>query len=226
MRILLAEDEIDMARLIAKGLREESYAVDVAKDGEEALYQAEINRYDMAILDIMLPLRDGFTVCRELRKKKFWSPILVLSARTAIEDKVTGLNCGADDYLSKPFDLRELLARLRALTRRASQVRPDVLQVGDLTLNTLNHTANRAGKLISLTAKEYALLELFMLKAGQILGRDEIAEHVWDENFDAFSNLIEAYVKRLRKKIDKGFDHPLIHTRRLEGYMLSVDFGD
>jgi DNA-binding response OmpR family regulator len=220
MRVLLVEDEPDMAAFIAKGLRNESYAVDVAGDGEAGVYQAEINDYDLVLLDVRLPLKDGLTVCRELRERSFHSPILMLTALDGADDVVNGLNCGADDYLPKPFDFRVLLARMRALLRRAESVRPNVIQVKDLSLNTLDHTATRGGRLIPLTAKEYALLELFMLHPGQVLGRAKIAEHVWDEDFDPFSNLIDVYVNRLRKKIDSGSDQSLIQTRRSEGYML------
>lgn len=220
MRVLLVEDEPDMAGFIAKGLRNESYAVDVAGDGAAGLYQAEINDYDLVILDVRLPLKDGLTVCRELRDRCFRSPILMLTALDGADDVVNGLNCGADDYLPKPFDFRVLLARMRALLRRAEFVRPNVIQVGDLSLNTLDHSGTRGGRSIPLTAKEYALLELFMLHPGQVLGRAKIAEHVWDEDFDPFSNLIDVYVNRLRKKIDTGAEHSLIQTRRSEGYML------
>ena len=220
MRVLLVEDEPDMAGFIAKGLRNESYAVEVAEDGAAGLYQAEINDYDLVILDVRLPVKDGLTVCRELRDRAFRSPILMLTALDGADDVVNGLNCGADDYLPKPFDFRVLLARMRALLRRAESVRPNVIQVGDLSLNTLNHSAMRGNRVISLTAKEYALLELFMLHPGHVLGRAKIAEHVWDEDFDPFSNLIDVYVNRLRKKIDCGAEPSLIQTRRSEGYML------
>jgi DNA-binding response OmpR family regulator len=226
MRVLLVEDEPDMAGFIAKGLRDQSYAVDVAADGAAALYESEINDYDLVILDVRLPVKDGMSVCRELRERAFRSPILMLTALDGAEDVVTGLNCGADDYLSKPFDFRVLLARIRALLRRTEHVRPTVIQVADLTLNTLDHTATRGGRLIRLTAKEYALLELFVLHAGELLGRANIAGHVWDEDFDPFSNLIDVYVNRLRKKIDHGFGLPLIHTRRTEGYIFSADSPD
>ena len=222
MRLLLVEDEPQMAGFIAKGLREQSYAVDVAPDGEDALYRAAVNTYDLAILDVRLPKKDGYTVCRELRQSTFRAPILMLTALDDAESIICGLNCGADDYLAKPFDFGVLLARIRALLRRGQQVRPDTVAVADMVLNTLSHTATRAGRTIRLTAKEYALLELFMLHPGEILGREVIAEHVWDERFDPFSNLIDVYVNRLRKKIDHGFDCPLIHTRRSEGYMLAV----
>ncbi|MCG3161095.1 MAG: Transcriptional activator protein CopR [Acidobacteria bacterium] len=222
MRILLVEDEPRVAHFVAKGLRERSYAVDVAGDGETALYQTEINFYDIIILDVMLPGRDGFEVCRELRELGVKTPVLMLTARDAVDDRVEGLDSGADDYLIKPFDFKELLARVRALLRRAQELRPAVLRVADLTLNTASHTASRAGKRVELTAKEYALLEYFALHPGRLLGREEIAEHVWDENFDPMSNVIDVYVRRLRKKVDEGFDRPLIHTRRGSGYILSA----
>lgn len=226
MRVLLIEDEPQMAGFIAKGLREQSYAVDVASDGEQALYEVDINDYDLVILDLRLPLKDGFTVCKELRQKAFQAPILILTALDGAENTVNGLNYGADDYLSKPFDFRVLLARMRALLRRSEQVRPNVIRVADLTLNTLSHTATRRDRSIRLTAKEYALLELFMLRAGQVLGRATIAEHVWDEHFDPCSNVIDVYVNRLRKKIDCGSSQQLIHTRRSEGYILSSNPAD
>lgn len=222
MRILLVEDEPRVAQFVAKGLRERSYAVDTAGDGEAALYQTEINDYDLVILDVMLPGKNGFEVCRELRDRAVKTPVLMLTARDAVDDRVEGLDSGADDYLIKPFEFKELLARVRALLRRASEFRPSVLQVADLTLNTASHTASRAGRHIELTAKEYALLEYFALSQGRLLGREEIAEHVWDENFDPMSNVIDVYVRRLRKKVDEGFDRPLIHTRRGAGYVLSA----
>src|SRR5215510_1209414 len=223
MRLLLVEDEPGVARFIAKGAREQGYAVDIAEDGEEALYKASITEYDLIILDVMLPIKNGFQVCKELRSQGIKQPILMLSARDAIDDRVTGLDCGADDYLSKPFDFKELLARIRALLRRAKEVRPRTLQVADLTLNTASHAVNRAGRSINLTAKEYSLLEFFVLREGKLVGRDEIAQHVWDENFDPFSNVIDVYVRRLRKKIDEGFGRPLIHTRRGEGYVFCAN---
>lgn len=222
MRILLVEDEPRVAHFVAKGLREQSYAVDIAVEGESALYQTEVNDYDLIILDVMLPGKDGFEVCRKLRERGMKTPVLMLTARDAVDDRVAGLDSGADDYLVKPFEFKELLARVRALLRRALEFRPSVLQVADLTLNTTNHTASRSGKRIGLTAKEYALLEYFALHQGRLLGREEIAEHVWDENFDPMSNVIDVYVRRLRKKVDEGFNHPLIHTRRGAGYIFSV----
>jgi two-component system copper resistance phosphate regulon response regulator CusR len=220
MRVLLVEDEPEMAAVIARALRDHSYAVDIAPDGGRAMYAASVNPYDFAILDVRLPVKDGFSVCRELREQSFRAPILMLTAMDDVEDMVCGFNCGADDYLTKPFDFRVLLARMQALLRRAEVVRPNVIRAGDLTLNTLDHTAARGGRTIRLTAKEYALLELFMLHPNQILGRAIIAEHVWDERFDPFSNLIDVYVNRLRKKLDEGPAPSLIHTRRSEGYIL------
>ena len=222
MRFLLVEDEPRVARFIAKGLREQGYAIDTAPDGDEALFKASISEYDLIILDVMLPLKNGFDVCKALRAAGAKSPILMLTARDAVNDRVKGLDSGADDYLTKPFDFKELLARLRALLRRANDLRPAVLRVADLTLNTASHTVVRGGKSISLTAKEYSLLEFFMLREDKLVSRAEIAEHVWDENFDPFSNIIDVYVRRLRKKVDENFDPPLIHTRRGEGYMLSA----
>lgn len=222
MRILLVEDEPRVAHFIARGLREQSYAVDVATDGEAALAQAGVNEYDAIILDVMLPLKDGFHVCREMRAQGIKPPVLMLTARDAVEDRVRGLDCGADDYLGKPFDFKELLARLRALLRRAKAFRPEHLNVADLTINTASHTVTRGGRRIDLTAKEYSLLEFFILRADRLVSRGEIAEHVWDEHFDPFSNIIDVYVRRLRKKIDEGFAPPLIRTRRGEGYILSA----
>jgi two-component system copper resistance phosphate regulon response regulator CusR len=222
VRILLVEDETRVAGFIAKGLREQAYAVDIAGDGEQALYQAAVNQYDIVILDVMLPVKDGHTVCRELRASGFRTPILMLTARGAVDDRVEGLDSGADDYLPKPFDFKELLARLRALLRRSAGLRPQVLRVADLTLNTASHAATRAGKPVSLTAKEYALIEFLVLNQGRVVGREQIAQHVWDENFDPFSNVIDVYIKRLRAKLDTGFSRRLIHTRRGEGYMLSA----
>ena len=225
MRVLLLEDEPRVAHFIARGLREQAYAVDIARDGEEALYRSSINDYDLIILDVMVPRKDGFEVCRELRAQGLKQPVLMLTARDAIDDRVLGLDCGADDYIGKPFDFKELLARMRALLRRAKEVRPELLRIADLTVNTASHTVSRGARNISLTAKEYSLLEFFTLRAGKLVGRAQIAEHVWDENFDPFSNVIDVYVRRLRKKIDEGFDQPLIHTRRGEGYILSAEPG-
>jgi DNA-binding response OmpR family regulator len=220
MRVLLLEDDPGVQRFVAKGLREQAYAVDAVKTGEEALYQADINAYDVIILDVMVPVLDGFEVCRRLRKSGRQMPILMLTAKDAVEDRVIGLDRGADDYLTKPFEFRELLARLRALLRRSEILRPAELTVADLILNTAAQTVTRAGKQVSLTHKEYALLEFLVLNAGRVVGRAEIAEHVWDEMFDPFSNLIEVYVNRLRRKVDAAGRVPLLQTRRGAGYCL------
>ena len=222
MRLLLVEDDSRIARFIAKGLREHSYALDVVASGEEALYQAAINSYDLAILDVMIPAPDGFAVCRELRKSGQRMPILMLTARDAVEDRIIGLDSGADDYLTKPFEFRELLARLRALLRRTGSLQAAKLVVADLIVDTVGQNVSRAGRAISLTAKEYALLEFLARNAGRVVGRAEIAEHVWDEQFDPFSNLIEVYVNRVRKKVDSGSTISLLHTRRGSGYVLSA----
>jgi len=221
MRVLLVEDEPRVAHFIARGLREESYAVDVAGDYEAALYKAGIDEYDLIVLDVMLPGIDGFGVCRELRRRGVNSPVLMLTARDDVNDRVEGLDAGADDYLTKPFAFKELLARLRALLRRRAILTPDILKIDDLSINTTSHTVTRSGHDIRLTAKEYSLLEYFAINSGKLVGRDEIARHVWDENFDPFSNVIDVYVRRLRKKIDEGFERPLIKTRRREGYVLA-----
>ena len=228
MRLLLVEDDPQISSFIARGLREHSYAVDVACDGEQALYDAEVNSYDLAVLDVRLPIKDGFSICRELRGRSFSAPILLLSAMDDSEDVICGLNCGADDYLTKPFEFPVLLARLRALLRRAepSKGLPHTIQVEDLTLNTLDHTACRGGPLIRLTAKEYDFLELLMLHPGEVLDRDAIAERVWDGHLAPSSNVVDVYMNRLRKKVDQGFKKHLLHTRRGEGYVLSSSFAD
>jgi two-component system copper resistance phosphate regulon response regulator CusR len=222
MRILLVEDDTRVAAFIAKGLREQTYAVDVASDGEQGLYRAQVNDYDLVILDLLLPVKDGYSVCRELRASGFRVPVLMLTARGAVDDRVAGLDSGADDYLVKPFEFKELLARLRALARRPAALVPQVLRAGDLSVDTGAHAASLAGEPISLTAKEYALLEYLVLNQGRVLGREQIAQHVWDESFDPLSNIIDVYIKRLRAKIDGGRKHPLIHTRRGEGYVLAA----
>src|SRR5712672_4383157 len=218
MRLLLVEDDARIARFVAKGLREEAYAVDVTANGDDALYEAAINSYDLIILDVMIPGRNGFEVCRELRKAGQRVPILMLTARDAVEDRISGLDHGADDYLTKPFEFRELLARLRALLRRSGELRPAQITVADLVLDTGAQSVARAGRNISVTTKEYALLEFLARNAGRVVGRAEIAEHVWDETFDPFSNLIEVYVNRVRRKIDADSGKPLLHTRRGAGY--------
>lgn len=218
----MVEDDARIARFVAKGLREQAYAVDVATTGDDALYQAAVNSYDLIILDVMIPAPDGFAVCRELRKSGHRMPILMLTARDAVEDRIAGLDHGADDYLTKPFEFRELLARLRALLRRSGELRPAKIAIADLVLDTGSQTATRAGRHVTLTAKEYALLEYLARNAGRVVGRAEIAEHVWDETFDPFSNLIEVYINRVRRKIDADASRPLLHTRRGSGYVLGL----
>ncbi len=225
MRILLIEDDAHLAGVIARGLREQSYAVDLASDGEQALYCAAVNQYDLVVLDVLMPIKNGYTVCRELRASGFRAPILMLTALDSVDDRVAGLDSGADDYLPKPFDFRELLARLRALLRRSDVVRPAVASVADLTLDTASHRVTRAGRTIGLTAKEYALLEFLVLNQDRVVGREEIAQHVWDENFDPLSNTIDVYVRRLRHKLDADPGRRLIHTRRGEGYILTAQAG-
>lgn len=220
MRILLVEDEPRMANVIAKGLREQSYALDVANDGESGLYQSSINDYDLIILDVLLPQIDGYEVCRELRARGTTTPILMLTARATIDDRLTGFDAGADDYLTKPFSFRELTARIRALLRRDAQLRPDVFEIDDLIVDSASHRVSRGSHNVQLTAKEYALLEYLARRAGQLVSRTEIAAHVWDDSFDPFSNTIEVYINRLRKKIDGNHSPKLLHTRRGEGYIL------
>lgn len=209
-----------MASFIERGLKEEHYAVDVAHDGEKGLYQAEVNPYDLIILDIMLPAKDGISLCKEIRSKKIITPILLLTAKGTVRDKVTGLDSGADDYLAKPFEFEELLARVRALLRRERGVETPILKVADLELNQLTHEATRAGQKIELTSKEFALLHYLMIHTGQAVTRTMISEHVWNESFDTFTNVIDVYMNYLRNKIDKGFGKPLIHTLRGSGYLL------
>jgi two-component system copper resistance phosphate regulon response regulator CusR len=226
MRVLLVEDDIRIARFLAKGLREKTYAVDVAGDGDDALYKAAVNDYDAIILDVMLPGRNGFEVCRELRDEGSNVPVLMLTARDSVEDRVAGLDTGADDYLTKPFDVSELMARLRALLRRGHVVRPERIEVEDMVIDTRSQQVKRGGQAILLTAKEYALLEYLARNAGRVISRTEITEHVWDERVDLFSNLIDVHVNRLRRKIDDPFDSKLIHTRRGAGYVLESSPAD
>jgi len=222
MRLLLVEDDPRIAHFVAKGLQEQAYAVDVVANGHDAVYQVEINDYDVVILDVMIPGGDGFATCRAIRSAGKRMPILMLTARDAIEDRIHGLDSGADDYLTKPFEFGELLARLRALLRRPTELRAPQIVVGDLVLDTASQTAKRGARSIPLTAKEYALLEFLARNAGRVVGRSEIAEHVWDESFDPFSNLIEVYVNRLRRKIDESGTKPLLQTRRGSGYVLAA----
>ncbi|HEV7389703.1 MAG TPA: response regulator transcription factor [Gemmatimonadaceae bacterium] len=225
MRILIVEDDTVIASSLAKGLREESYAVDVAADGDAAVFNAAVTPYDAIILDVMLPRRDGFAVVRELRRRGMTTPVLMLTARDGVPDRITGLDLGADDYVIKPFVFAELLARLRALLRRAPNLTPRVLRIGDLELDTHAQLATRAGENISLTTREYALLEYLARNAGRVVGRAEISDHVWDDNYDPASNLIESYINRLRKKLDVRGLPQLIQTRRGAGYVIEAASG-
>jgi DNA-binding response OmpR family regulator len=219
MRILLVEDEPEAAKLLAKGLREQSYAVDIAADGRTAAFRARTTDYDAIILDVMLPYRDGLSVCRELRAEGASVPILMLTARDAVQARIAGLDSGADDYITKPFDFDELLARLRAVIRRGIRPPvPDRLRAGPLVLDTRSREVTKDGRSIRLTAREYALLEYFARHANEVVGRADIAEHVWDESYDPFSNVIDVYVQRLRRKIDDPDVESVIRTRRGEGY--------
>lgn len=223
MRILVVEDEKKVASFIRQGLGEEGYAVDVATDGEEGLAMAMDQVHDLIILDIGLPKMDGLQVLQELRRRKVATPVLLLTVRATIEDKVLGLDSGADDYLSKPFAFQELVARVRALLRRRTEGGPAVLQFSDLTLDPTRHTVLRGGKKIDLTAKEFALLDYFMRNPGRVLTRTMIVEHVWDYDFDTGTNVVDVYVNYLRKKIDSDRETKLIHTIRGVGYVMKAE---
>jgi two-component system, OmpR family, response regulator len=225
MRALVVEDEVKMAALIRRGLIEEGYAADVARTGEEALWMARATPYDAIVLDVMLPGRNGLEVCRSLRDSGVWSPILMLTARDGVDDKVSGLDSGADDYLSKPFSFAELLARLRALTRRGPSERPAVLEVGTLRLDPATRQAWRGEAEVDLSAKEFALLETFMRNAGDVLTRLDLLEHAWDYGYENRSNVVDVYVRYLRAKIDRPFRVDSIETVRGVGYRLRRDGG-
>jgi DNA-binding response OmpR family regulator len=222
LRILLVEDEPAAAQMLSKGLREEGYAVDLSLDGEDASYRAVVNQYDLIILDVMLPGKDGFLICKELRAIPLPVPILMLTARDAVEDRISGLDFGADDYLTKPFEYREVLARVRALLRRGATSYFEVIEVGDLRIDVKARRVTRSNTPIELTAKEYVILEYLARRQGELVTREDLSEHAWDENFDPFSNLIEVYMLRLRRKIDAGHDLKLLRTRRGEGYVLTA----
>jgi two-component system, OmpR family, copper resistance phosphate regulon response regulator CusR len=223
MRVLLVEDEPHAAHVLAKGLREQTYAVDIAVDGESAIFQTATTDYDAVVLDVMLPLKDGFAVCRAIRATGSAVPILIVTARDAVEARIEGLDCGADDYLVKPFDFGELLARLRALVRRGGQpLLPERLSVGSLVVDTRRRDVRVRNRQVSLTAKEYAFLEYLVRRAGDVVTRAEIAEHVWDEYYDPMSNIVDVYVQRLRRKLDRIGSESLIRTRRGEGYQLAA----
>jgi len=220
MRILIVEDDKKVGAFLEKGLKEEQYAVDVCRDGEEAMDLATANPYDVIILDVMLPKKDGFSVCRELRQSGVLTPILMLTARDTVEDKVAGLTEGADDYLTKPFSFEELLARIRALLRRSQDYKTKVLKVADLELDPARRQATRAGRKIPLTGKEYALLEYMMRNKGRVLTESMIIEHVWDMNYEGTSNIVNVYINYLRKKVDEGAPLKLIQTVRGYGYTI------
>jgi two-component system, OmpR family, response regulator len=223
MRVLIVEDEPKMSKLLARGLGEEGHAADVAATGEEALWMAGTERYDVVVLDVMLPGLDGFATCRELRAREIWTPVLMLTARDATEDRIEGLDTGADDYLVKPFAFGELLARLRALVRRAPAERPTELEAGDLRLDPAAHRAWRGEHELELSAKEFALLELFLRHAGEVLSRLQLLDGAWDLAFESRSNIVDVYVRYLREKIDRPFDRHSLETVRGVGYRLRAD---
>jgi heavy metal response regulator len=220
MRILVVEDEVKIAQFVKRGLKEEGYAVDVAVDGEEGHFMLSSNEYDAIILDLMLPKIDGMTLCRTLRKEGNQTPIIMLTAKDTVKDKVKGLDSGADDYLPKPFAFEELLARVRVLLRKKDSRVQTQLKVDDLVMDILTHKVTRGERVIDLTVKEYALLEYLMRNAGNIVTRTMISEHVWDINFDTFTNVIDVYINYLRNKVDSGFENKMIHTVRGKGYLL------
>jgi len=220
VRILVVEDEAKMATLIKRGLEHEGYAVDLAKDGGEALWAAREFAFDAIVLDAMIPAPDGFEVCRTLRSEERWTPVLLLTARDGVDDRVLGLDAGADDYLTKPFAFSELFARLRALTRRELGARPTVLAVGDLVLDPATREVRRGDVDISLSAKQFAILEQFMRRPGEVLSRTDLLEHVWDFAYEGTSNLVDVYVRTLRERIDRPFGVDSIETIRGAGYRL------
>ncbi len=222
MRILLVEDEKDLADIVKQGLEEEGYAVDVPHDGEEGLYMAENFPGDVIILDIMLPVIDGLTILSSIRRKGVATPVILLTARDALLDKIKGLDTGADDYLTKPFEFSELLARIRSLMRRKGQTKEAVIHIGDLEINTASHEVARHSTPIKLSAREYALLELLAYNRDSVLSRTDIVEHIYNEDAEMDSNVVDVYINYLRNKIDKGFKTKLIHTVRGAGYMLKT----
>jgi len=223
MRILVVEDEKKIADFIKRGLKEEGYAVDSAYDGEQGLFLAKTGEYDLILLDLMLPKLDGHSLFKELRKTKIFSPVIMLTAKDTTKDKVAGLDLGADDYMTKPFAFEELLARIRAVLRKRDNRSSKTIQVEDLVMDFSTHKVTRAGKDIPLTVKEYSLLEYLMRNAGDVVTRTMISEHVWDINFDTFTNVIDVYINYLRNKIDTGHKKKLIHTIRGRGYVLKID---
>ena len=222
MRVLIVEDEVKIARAIRRGLEHEGYATDVVATGEEAILRATENDYDAVVLDVRIPAPDGFAVCRQMRARNRWAPVLMLTARDSVEDRIRGLDAGADDYLDKPFSFGELLARLRALLRRAPAARPATVQVGDVALDPAAHIVTRAGRPVELSAREFALLEFLMRHAGQVLTRTAMLEHVWDYRYDGDSNVVDVYIGYLRRKLEEPFGAPLIRTVRGVGYILDA----
>ena len=220
MRILLAEDESKVARHLSQGLSAEGYAVDTASDGDETIWLAENTPYDIILLDVMMPGKDGFTVVRHLRRKNIMTPVIFITARGEVEDRVRGLDAGGDDYLTKPFSLSELLARVRARLRRQHAQSSNVLRVDDLELDLISHNANRAGQKIELTKREFALLEFLMVSAPKPVSKTAIVEHVWDQHFDSETNVVNVYIKHLRRKIDRPGLRPLLHTVRGVGFVM------
>jgi len=225
MRVLVVEDDAQVASFIRRGLREEQYTVDLAADGEEALFLAGIGEYDLVILDWRLPKRNGIEVLEGLRADGVTVPILMLTARDELKDKISGFNAGADDYLTKPFSFEELLVRVRALLRRRGDLTPTVLSIADLELDSLKHRVTRAGQKLELTNREYALLEYMMRNAGRVVSRTMLAEHVWEHDFDPLSNVIDVHIARLRRKIDNSFEPKLLQTVRGSGYILQAPSG-
>jgi len=216
----VVDDDVKLSRAVGRGLRSEGYAVDVVDDGEAALMQAAVWDYDAIVLDVMLPRRDGFEVCRVLRERGCWAPVLMLTARGQVSDRIEGLDVGADDYLAKPFDFGELLARLRALTRRAPSERPSRLEVGDLVVDPATHEVQRLGESVELTAREFSVLEFLARHPGEVITRTTLLEHVWDENYFGSTNIVDQYVGALRRKLELPFDRPLIRTVRGVGFRL------
>ena len=222
MRLLLVEDDAKLAHAVGRGLRHEGYAVDVVSDGDAALLQAAVYDYDGILLDVMLPGRDGLEVCTELRERGCWAPVLMLTARGQVGDRILGLDVGADDYLAKPFDFGELLARLRALLRRTPGERPVRLEIGDLVVDPAAHRVTRAGTTVELTAREFAVLEFLARHPGQAVTRTRLLEHVWDENYEGSTNIVDVYVGYLRKKLEQPFGTPMIRTIRGVGWTLEA----
>jgi two-component system, OmpR family, response regulator len=220
MRLLLVEDDAKLAAAVSRGLRSEGYAVDLAVDGEAALLDADVWEYDAVVLDLMLPRRDGFDVCRTLRERGSLVPILMLTARGRVDDRIRGLDAGADDYLAKPFDFGELLARVRALIRRGPSERPASLHVGDLTVDPASHEVMRSGRAVDLTAREFSVLEFLARHPGELVTRARLLDHVWDANYEGSTNIVDVYVGYLRKKLEKPFGKPLIRTVRGAGFVL------